>query len=82
MGAPSTRQQDIVKKLIDAKAIDFSAISRVFSEVGPSLAVSDEPGDWFCGTNRIFIRVIRIDTPSGPVESLGELNAATATLRE
>lgn len=82
MGAPSTRQQEIVRKLIDAKAVDFSAISRVFSEVGPSLAMSEEPGDWFCGTNRIFIRIIHIDTPSGPVESLGDLNAATANLRE
>ena len=31
---------EIVKRLIDAKAIDFGAMAKVFGELGPTLATS------------------------------------------
>ncbi len=74
MSTTSRRHQEIVKKLLDAKAVDFAAIGRVLAEVGPSLSLSDEfEGDGFCGTIRRFIRVFWVDDPLGPLESLGEL---------
>ena len=76
MSASSTHR-DIVKKLLDAKAVDFTAIGKVFGEVGPSLALLDFEGDGFCGTNRVFVHVFRIYSPGIPIETLGELSAAT-----
>jgi hypothetical protein len=73
----SEQHKQLVKKLLDAKAVDFAAIGKVVAEAGPSLSLSDEPGDWFCGTNRIFVHIYRVFSPGLPVEDLGQL-AATA----
>jgi hypothetical protein len=78
----SETHQDVVKKLLEAKAVDFTAVGRVLSEVGPSLSLADEPGDFFCGTMRTFFHCYRVWGPSGPVESLGALSGATENLRE
>jgi hypothetical protein len=69
----SEQHKQLVKKLLDAKAVDFAAIGKIVAEVGPSLSLADEPGDWFCGTNRIFFHVYRVFNPGLPVEDLGEL---------
>ena len=78
----SEQHKQIVKKLLDTKAIDFNAIGKVFGEVGASLALADFDGeDRFCGTMHNFIRVMILENPGIPVENLGELGVNTAELR-
>jgi hypothetical protein len=74
---------DIVKKLLDSKAVDFAAIGKIVAEVGPSLALADEPWEGFCGTMRTFIHLYRIPSPWGntPIENLGHLGEAGTELR-
>jgi len=50
------KNQDLVKKIIESKAVDFTAIGKVVSELGPSLALLDEPWEGFCGTMRHYVR--------------------------
>jgi hypothetical protein len=76
------QHRQIVKKVLDSKAVDFAAIGKVLADVGPSLALSDFDGDdWFCGTMRNFIRILRIDNPGIPVENLGDLGANAGELQ-
>ena len=84
MSTPSIRHQEIVKRLLESKAVDFEAVGRMIGELGPSLASSYEPWEGFCGTMRNYIRVYRLSGPGveGPVEELGQLAASTAELRE
>jgi hypothetical protein len=77
----SDQHKQLVKKLLDTKAVDFAAIGKVVSELGPSLSIAEEPGDFFCGTNRIFIHIYRVFNPGVPVENLGELAANAGELR-
>jgi hypothetical protein len=74
--------QELVKKLLDAKAVDFGAVGKVIAELGPSLSLADEPGDWFCGTMRNFFHCYRIYQPGAGinVENLGGLRAAAGEL--
>jgi hypothetical protein len=48
--ANRVNHQEIVKKLLDAKAIDFKAIGQTVAEVGPAMSLADEPWEGFCGT--------------------------------
>jgi hypothetical protein len=80
--ATRVNHQEIVKKLIDAKAIDFKAIGATLAEVGPALSMADEPWEGFCGTMRIFIRIFIIHGPSiGNVESLADLRGVAGELK-
>jgi hypothetical protein len=81
VSASTNRHQEIVKKLLDSKAVDFAAIGKAVAELGPSLAVSEEPWEGFCGTMRIFIHLYRIYTPGTPVEQLGELSGVAQQIR-
>ena len=84
----SQQHRQVVQRLLESKAVDFTAIGKVISEVGPSLALSDFDGvDGFCGTMRYFIRVFHLN-PGVPgtnefensVENLGELGASATEL--
>jgi hypothetical protein len=77
----SDQHRQIVRQLLESKAVDFNAIGKVVAEVGPSLSLAEEPGDFFCGTNRIFIHIYRVWNPGGVVENLGELAANAEELR-
>ena len=77
----SEQHKQLVKKLLDTKAVDFSAIGKVVAELGPALSLAEEPGDFFCGTNRIFIHVYRVFNTGAEVENLGELAASAGQLR-
>jgi hypothetical protein len=63
--------QQLVKKLLDAKAVDFAAIGKVVAELGPSLALANADaaaadvvdGDYFCGTIRHFVNVLIVNPP-------------------
>lgn len=75
--------QDIVRKALDTKAVDFGAIGKVVSELGPAVSLADEPWEGFCGTMRFFIRLYIINNPLGgnPVENLGALRGATGEIQ-
>jgi hypothetical protein len=77
----SDQHRQIVKQLLDSKAVDFAAIGKVVAESGASLSLAEEPGDFFCGTNRVFVHVYRVVDPVTPVEDLGALAANAAQLR-
>ncbi|HEX3619941.1 MAG TPA: hypothetical protein VHU16_06180 [Candidatus Udaeobacter sp.] len=65
--------QDIVKRALDAKAVNFAAIGKMVTELGPSVSLADEPWEVFCGTMRWFIRFYIVHGPLGPIEDLGAL---------
>jgi hypothetical protein len=75
--------QDIVKKALDSKAVDFSAIGKLVAELGPAVSLADEPWEGFCGTMRFFIRFYVINPFGGgvTVENLGALRGATGQLQ-
>ena len=77
----SDQHRQIVRQLLESKAVDFNAIGKVVAEVGPSLSLAEEPGDFFCGTNRIFIHIYRVFNLGNPVENLGELAVNAQELR-
>jgi hypothetical protein len=77
----SDQHRQIVKQLLDSKAVDFTAIGKVVVEAGPSLSIAEEPVNLFCGVNCIFIRVYRVTDPGTPVENLGELAGSTGVLQ-
>jgi hypothetical protein len=70
MARTEVNHRDIVKRLLDSKAVDFNAIGKAVSELGPELALLDEPGDHcFCGTMRLFVHLYRFPPPvPTPVE--------------
>jgi hypothetical protein len=76
MSLETDRHQQIVKRLIDTKAVDFAAIGKAVAEIGPSLALADEPWEGFCGTMRRFVVVYRVQGVGSPVENLVELGRA------
>jgi hypothetical protein len=77
-----TNHQEIVKRVIEAKAIDFHAIGKVVSEIGPALSLADEPWEGFCGTMRHFIRIYNLSGNLGsPVEELGALGSVAGELK-
>ena len=65
--ANRVNHQDVVKRLLDSKAVDFKAIGNVVAELGPVISMADEPWESFCLTMRIFIRIFVIHGPHGPV---------------
>jgi hypothetical protein len=80
MSVNPANHQEIVKTLLANKAVDFAAIGKAVAELGPSIAMADEPWEGFCGTMRRFILVYKIFNPGSPVEDLGELNRVAGEL--
>ncbi len=75
--------QEVVKKLLATKAVDFKAIGNTLSELGPSMALAEEPWEGFCGTMRTFVRVYRLngDLNGSEVENLASLKSAAKELQ-
>jgi len=77
--------QDIVQQVLDTKAVDFAAIGKLVSQVGPTLSVADEPWEGFCGTMRMFIRIFILNPPWpppwGPFADLGQLRNIAGELK-
>lgn len=65
--ANRVNHQDVVKRLLESKAVDFGAIGKAFADLGPTMAMADEPWENFCSTMRIFIRIYIIRGPFGPL---------------
>jgi hypothetical protein len=63
--------QEIVKSVLDAKAVDFDAVGKVVAKIGPTISLADEPWEVFCGTMQLFVRVFRLDPPIGFPPRLG-----------
>ena len=57
--------KEITKRVIESKAVNFDALGQAVAELGPQLAMMDDPWENFCGTMRYFIRVFRLP-PIGP----------------
>jgi hypothetical protein len=74
-------KHEIVKRALDSKAVDFNAIGKLVAELGPSLAMADEPWDTFCGTMRMFIHLYRLPGVNSPLENLGKLAEVGQELR-
>jgi hypothetical protein len=74
--------QEIVKKLLDTKAVDFAAIGKVVAEHGAAISMADEPWEGFCGTMRNFVHLFIIRNPLGgvTVEDLSALKAAAGEI--
>jgi hypothetical protein len=76
--------QEVVKKALDSKAVDFTAIGKVIAELGPSVSLADEPWEGFCGTMRFFVRFFIVNPPvggGGPVENLAALRGAVGEIK-
>lgn len=81
MAGNTRSHQEIVKKVLDAKAIDFAAVGKMVAELGPSVSLADEPWDLFCGTMRTFFHCYVINPPSVAVENPAQVGAAAGALR-
>lgn len=70
-----SNHHEVVKKLIDNKAVNFDVIGKIVAELGPTLAVSDDPWENFCGTMKMFIHLYRRPFPGPylPIENLENL---------
>lgn len=69
--AQTVNHKEIVTKLLNSKAVDFTAIGKMVAELGPALAVAEEPWEGFCGTMRYFIHIYRV-TPGTVFETPAE----------
>lgn len=76
MSKDSGRNREVIKRLLETKAVDFKAIGNAVAEFGPSAALADEPWDWFCGTMRHFVILFHVASVGNPVEDLGGLAQA------
>ncbi len=74
-------KHDIVKKLLDSKAVDFNAIGKMVAEIGPSLSLADEPWEGFCGTMRTFIHLYRLPGVNSPLENINTLGQVAGEVR-
>lgn len=72
---------DVVRRLVESKAVDFEAIGKTVAELGPSLVLGDEPWDNFCWTMRTFIRIYRTNGPRLPLEGLRGLGNLAGELQ-
>ena len=69
---PNSR--DITKKLVASKLVDYGALGKMVTELGPQLALLDDPWENFCGTMRYFIRVYRLPPIGSRVPELDHLD--------
>jgi hypothetical protein len=64
--ANRVNHQDIVRKVLEEKAVDFAAVGKVVAEIGPALSLADEGWEGFCGTMRTFFHCFIIVNPNPP----------------
>ena len=58
--ATRINHQEIVKRVLDSKAVDFASIGKVVAELGPSISMADDPGDNICATMVNFVHFFRL----------------------
>lgn len=79
--AARVNHQEIVKAVLESKAVDFGAIGKLAAQIGPSLALADEPWETFCGTMRIFIRIFILNPHGGPLGDLAQFRDIASELK-
>jgi hypothetical protein len=81
--ATRVNHQEVVKRLLDTKAVDFGAIGKAVAEIGASLSLADEPWEGICGTMRRFVVVYRItgNIEGTNVEDLARLSGVAGELQ-
>ena len=78
-----TSHKEIVKQFLDNKAVDFNAIGKMVSDLGPSIIQGDDPWENFCWTMRTFIHLYRRPPFPGPfLEDATKLKEATRDLQK
>jgi len=55
--------REMIAELIERKAVDFEVIGSALAKFGPSIALSGDPGEGFCGTGPHYIRLFRLGAP-------------------
>jgi hypothetical protein len=65
---------EIVKTLIDSKAINFEAIGQVVAKHGADAAINLTGEDAFCGVMQRFVRAYRLRDPVAELAGLADLN--------
>lgn len=73
---------EVVKALLDSKAVNFEAIGAAVAKYGATATVTLDYEDLFCGTMRRFIRLYRIADAGSPVEDLPTLQGVSSELTE
>jgi hypothetical protein len=63
---------EIVKRVIDSKAVDFTAIGNLVAELGPSLAL-ENAGAHFVAVGRLHNWVICMLPPAAASELVGDI---------
>ncbi len=81
MSAKPITHEEIVTNLMNSKAVDFGAIGKALAELGPRIALLDEPWEGFCGTMRRYVLTYKIfgGVDEG-TEELEELGGAAGAL--
>ncbi len=74
-------EREVVKMLIDTKAVDFQAIGTAVAKHGASAVLALDGEDVFCGTMRRFIRVFRIHDQAGELDQIKELATVAGEVR-
>ena len=77
----SSHEQEIIKSLIDTKAVNFEAIGSAFAKQAGNATLLLDGEDFFCGTMRRFIRLYRLNDTLGSLEQLGELQKIGTEMR-
>ena len=78
------RHEDTVKAILNAKAVDFTALGKIIAEIGPSIATAQEPWEDICGTGWHFVRVFHlppIGLPGTQIADLGALRQVAGELK-
>ncbi len=74
--------QEVVRELLETKAVDFEAIGATVAKLGPAMALQDEPWESFCLTMRMMVWVYRFPGPlGGPIRDLGALREQASELQ-
>jgi hypothetical protein len=81
-GPLNESEREIVKTLVETKAINFEAIGSALAKYGPTMAFLLDGDEGFCGTMRNFTRVYRLVTPTTPVENLESLRQIGGDLQD
>jgi hypothetical protein len=77
----NANEQEIVKVLIETKAVDFQAIGNALAKHGASATLTFSGEDIFCGTMRRFVRVFRIRDQVAGLEQLAELQRLSGEIK-
>jgi hypothetical protein len=83
-GTGPLTHQDVVKRMLESKAVDFEAAGRMLAELGPQVALwgdRDDPWENFCQTIRFFFHIYRRNPRDVmAVEDLAQLRDAVGKL--